>query len=844
MTVRVWRSDTQLPRGAALLAVATVAFAILPEPSASALGVVDRGPGIDGKTRYSLANGCYGLRSKSTGRFVVKGSGGYRATASDVGGAEPFRMQATRLGSYLIYGRARDLLSATAGGAVAPAGRPSPLADWEVGGDAAGGFTFTLPSRGKLLAIARDGRLVLADADGAGDSARFTSERREGCAVYPEAEVNAAGSPLQRRPRFGEVSGFLDAHVHLMFFEAIGGRFHCGRPWHPYGVAYALPDCAEIEGPRGAVAPAQNYVNFGSLVASHDTRGWPTFRDWPAPTMLSKESVYYRWLERAWRGGLRLMVALNTDNKLLCDVMPQRRYGCNEMAGVRRSIAAVYGLQDYIDAQSGGPGRGWFRVVVDPFDARRVINEGKLAVVLGIETSKLFDCGVFNHVPLCDRAQVDERLAEVHRLGVRQLELINKFDNAFAGVAGDEGTFGVFVNTGNRLDTGRFWDMRTCRGHAHDEPQPLGVQREDIGLLVRALVPPGAVPVYPPPPHCNARGLTGHGEHLVRRMIERGMLIDPDHLGALARGQVLSVLAAARYGGVLSSHSWSDEESYPRIQRLGGVLAHHGGDSTGYVRQWRQHRRGWSDRHYYGAGFGSDIHGISTQGRPRGEVANPVRYPFKSFDGAVTLGRSRAGARVFDVNRDGVAHYGLYPDWIEDLRQLAGDRIVSDLARGAEAYLQMWERAVGIPARRCRASRARVTRRGLGPVQLGHSPQRLLRRAGQPVRRTRAWRYCVAGGRAEKVVAVFTARGRVGLVGSTARGHRAGRVGKGTPARELRRGTRRLGRALLVRRVPGGARLVYGVLRGRVRYVAVASRSVARTRTGLLRYLAMSRLRR
>ena len=38
-------------------------------------------------------------------------------------------------------------------------------------------------------------------------------------------------------------------------------------------------------------------------------------------------------------------------------------------------------------------------------------------------------------------------------------------------------------------------------------------------------------------------------------------------------------------------------------------------------------------------------------------------------------------------------HYGLYPDWVEDLRQVAGSQIVDDMANGAEAYLQMWARA-------------------------------------------------------------------------------------------------------------------------------------------------------
>jgi hypothetical protein len=48
--------------------------------------------------------------------------------------------------------------------------------------------------------------------------------------------------------------------------------------------------------------------------------------------------------------------------------------------------------------------------------------------------------------------------------------------------------------------------------------------------------------------------------------------------------------------------------------------------------------------------------------------------------------------RTDDVNVDGVAHYGMFPDYIQDLRMIAGDQIVDDLANGAEAYLQMWER--------------------------------------------------------------------------------------------------------------------------------------------------------
>ena len=58
--------------------------------------------------RYSLAGGCYSLRAH-TGQLVAKTQdGGYRAGGGD---AEAFRMQATALGRYLLYGRARDFLA-------------------------------------------------------------------------------------------------------------------------------------------------------------------------------------------------------------------------------------------------------------------------------------------------------------------------------------------------------------------------------------------------------------------------------------------------------------------------------------------------------------------------------------------------------------------------------------------------------------------------------------------------------------------------------------------------------------------------------------------------------------
>ena len=152
---------------------------------------------------------------------------------------------------------------------------------------------------------------------------------------------------------------------------------------------------------------------------------------------------------------------LFVENVQLCELYPLKRNSCNEMDAVRLQARQIRALEDYIDAQSGGPGKGWFRIVTNPFQARRVINQGKLAVILGIEVSRLFDCRIYDGRPECNRAQIDRQLDEVHKLGVRQMELVNKFDNALGGVAGDSGDTGAAVNSGQQARD------QPLLGHAH-----------------------------------------------------------------------------------------------------------------------------------------------------------------------------------------------------------------------------------------------------------------------------------------------------------------------------------------------------------------------------------------
>ena len=684
--------------------------------------------------RYAMANGCYRLAGQ---RIYFK---------------------PTDLGQYLLYTPTRQLL--TTGGTTAT---PSDATVW------------TARQRKHGYSFANAGQALTL-----GGKQTFRLTRTTGCAAYPEAGIDISGRPHGGVTPYQEVRGYVDAHTHGMAFEFLGGEAHCGKPWDRFGAPYALVDCPDHSSTNGYGGILESFL---SGKPHHDPVGWPTFKDWPAPESLTHEGTYYRWLERAWRGGQRIFVNLLVENNKLCELYPYKRNSCDDMDSVRLQAHDMYQLQDYIDAQFGGPGKGFYRIVTNPFQARKVINAGKLAVVMGIETSVPFGCTMKVDVPACSISDIDRQLDAVHKMGVRQMELVNKFDNALSGVAGDNGAVGVAVNSANFLETGSFWDMQHCApadGESHDRNQvaapdiSAGQQDALFGAIAKLGLPKVALPVYPTPDHCNSRGLTTLGQHTIEALAKRHMMFDPDHMSVKARKSALDTVDRLGYHGVLSSHSWATPDAYPRIYQEGGFITPYAGDSTGFVDKWRRHV-GWADpRYYWGIGFGADMNGLGAQGDPRGAgVTNPVTYPFKAING-ITVRKQTAGQRTWDINTDGVAQYGLYPDWIEDLAKVAGAdgaAITEDMTRGPEAYLQMWERAEGIAPDSCRNA---SLRKPVATVQrllrAGLSTRAVLTAVGQPYTRLgRSFGFC-AKERGHKKVSMTVRFSKGGKVVSVRRG--------------------------------------------------------------------------
>jgi hypothetical protein len=94
------------------------------------------------------------------------------------------------------------------------------------------------------------------------------------------------------------------------------------------------------------------------------------------------------------------------------------------------------------------------------------------------------------------------------------------------------------------------------------------------------------------------------------------------------------------------------------------------------------------------AGFGTDTEGLALGMPPRS--GSSVQYDNSKFP------MSTLGTLSWDYNVGGVAHYGMLPDFLKDVRTApGGDALIDDnLMFGADYFLQTW--------RKCEAEKTNV----------------------------------------------------------------------------------------------------------------------------------------
>jgi microsomal dipeptidase-like Zn-dependent dipeptidase len=583
--------------------------------------------------------------------------------------AARFFFKPTGLGTFMLMGRGGRLLGVGDSDRITRFDLPGPVAEWTL--RRAGRFvTLRSISTARQLVVTPKGTLGLDTA--IGPPARFTLRARRGCHAYPEAALNALGKPFRGKLPDGTVFGFADGHLHLAADLRGGGRVISGRAFDRFGITEALGHDADVHGADGSMDITGNLLRGGAPTDTHDTHGWPSFKGWPTFDTYTHQQTYYRWLQRMYMAGMRLVVAQVVEDQPLCDIEPSKSHSCDETDTIKLQVTRLKEMQDYVDAQSGGRGRGWLRLVYDPAQARQAIERGQMAMILGVESSSPFGCKVVNGQPQCDKAQIDAGLALYQHLGIRVMFIAHWIDNAFAGAALEGGDKGTFISLFQTQSTGTPFLTGPC---------PEEGQGEEVGPL------PGRM--------CNTKGLTELGRYLVGKLIDAHMLIEADHLSERSRVDLLE-LAEARHYPLVSSHNgtggfWTASD-LQRLHALGGYVGPNTADTAADMDKKIGELGGYG---FGGVGLGTDTGGFAALPGPDPEASHdPLRYPFRSFDGRVRFGRQVTGTRSFDINTDGVAHYGLLADFLANMaRGAGGQRAMNLLFHSAEAYLETWERA-------------------------------------------------------------------------------------------------------------------------------------------------------
>ena len=683
-------------------------------------------------SQYDLANRCFVL--KANGAYAMRNASGFIANGADAASAERFYMKPAGLSRYIFYTSDSAYMTGS-GTAISAATAPADGSDWTVAGD---NGRYTATTLGQALAVDGTGQFVQSAVP-----ATLTFEPAIGCSVYPEMPVGIAGKTFMGGDASKPVIGFAEVHAHMAMGSdmsdgsgdrgpSAGGVMY-GHTVNRFGVVEALKDCVEMHGEDGTESP-ENAVLDGDPTQTHHTVGWPTFIGWPMKDSQLHQQMYYKWVERAYKAGLRTMVILGTNIEALCDIAKNSggdmNADCIDMGVGVKQVEYLFDIEKYVDAQEGGPGKGWFRIVKDPAEARAVIAQGKLAVIPGLEFSNIFRCNVtYNQDGTetrgCTKEDIDREIDEVWELGVRAVFPYHDVDSALGGT----GIFSSALNEVGYYGTKGFWKTYPCENGGEG---PTYFYEAGAVMESAPLAPPydpnsqalydaagGRTPVYPDGRQCNARDVTDLGRYAIDKIMKKGFTFDIDHAEIRSKQYMLDQGARftpnypmiSAHGG----HGGINNEQVKQIIRQGGIVypsIKNGKGFTSFLQKLKPLWESSGTSRPLAIGYGADANGLANLPNPRGAGTTAIQYPFTLFQGPgwgpqfdeagiapikVEL-LSIPGGQSWNMDEVGMANYGLVADIVEEIKIEGGEEATSAFYRSAETYLQLWEQTLAASA--------------------------------------------------------------------------------------------------------------------------------------------------
>lgn len=466
----------------------------------------------------------------------------------------------------------------------------------------------------------------------------------------------------------------------------------------------------------------ENHLSPHSKVA-----GFPNFDQWPKHNSLLHQQMYVDWIRRAKEGGLRIMVALAVNSNVLADAAETG--GPND--DLRSMNTQLQKMKIFFDNH-----RDFMEIAYTAQQLRTIVSSGRLAIILGVEMDNIGNFYSpadpkgqrFNPNPT--EADAKREIDRIYDMGVRYIFPIHITNNAFGGTA----LYNSGFNVANKYNTGRTFvpeAVDATGGITFKLTNAFSAIRQDFlagiamgvtgPVLPNSIMPdvPGNYPSYPDPGfnkgHRNSMGLTPVGELALQYMMRKGMMIDIDHMSERAANRALAIANNYSYPvnsghngfrgyGAANENSRTDDQ-VRAIYRLGGIMGlGHGDNSTNFVNNYRYGIRLTGG---LPLAIGTDVNGFyALPGPPTAAQQIDYRAPFT---------RCTMGTKTWDFNVDGVAHYGLMPDYLESCKKVGmTTQEQTAFYSAAERFAQMWEK--------CTSSAATLNGAGAAPVAQTFTP--------------------------------------------------------------------------------------------------------------------------
>jgi len=561
------------------------------------------------------------------------------------------------------------------------------------------------------------------------------------------------------------IRGYADLHAHW-FSHFVNGSFN---RYHDLAGVY----CEDSLTFPYHVAPSDQAAC--ALEGSEFSKGLPNR---PKFDEDKDQKAFYEWIKRSWFYGQRLAVVFANYSHAACSnpISGQQRWiydsrRCSPDVAVEEMVETAKKFVAWVDKYD--PDK-WVKIAYTPAEARQIMQDGKLAIILGVEVDDPFNCKRYG----CTQRQVTQALQHLYAIGIRYFFPIHGIDNGFGGTGFFQEAYGLAkwiypnnsgffgLETCTTSDTAfKFWGIE---GFGYMD---IGIHRGDAGFgaAMKAYYP--ILPHFPEwhlPSHCNKKGLEPLGEFLVERLMQLGIVIDVDHMSDRSFNDVynkaMDLSLQMRFGRttpypLISGHtSFRDmlpdrskdfrymhiaqrnrrlagefHKSVTNIQKIvqtGGMIApiltqraqrNYSGSYGRFNNNCFDSSKTWAQTYLraldlmggQNVALGTDVNGAAPfpgprfgknacgEGRINGRwvvaqkaaqqgtvlnYGNVYRTLGKRLDESVTAGR------WFNINTDGVAHYGMIPDMLADLENLGMSQSQLDvLWRSAETFVDLWE---------------------------------------------------------------------------------------------------------------------------------------------------------